>query len=31
MRLGGLSAELDRGGELVPDAVSEVLDIEVTG
>jgi glucan exporter ATP-binding protein len=31
VRLGGLFAELDRGGEFVPDAVSEELDIEVTG
>ena len=31
VRLGGLFAELDRGGEFVPDAVLEEADIELTG
>lgn len=31
VRLGGLFAELDRGGKFVADAVSEEADIELTG
>jgi len=31
VRLGGVFAELDRGGEFVPDAVDEEADLELTG